>query len=84
MLKLSNLKVNNTLNSVCMRHFLYFWLVISQTNLFAQSEDLLFVERRKLYNHWKESLDQKSGFLGNQNKADVLEINEVLKHFNYV
>lgn len=39
----------------------------------------LVAERRTLYTQWKEALDQKSGIFGNQTKADLEEINEVLK-----
>lgn len=50
-------------------------------DLTAQSDKLkeIILERKTLYTAWKERLDQKSGFFGNQTKADLEEINNVLK-----
>jgi hypothetical protein len=62
-----------------MKYFLFFTLFSAQ--IFAQSDKMtaLLAERAELYANWKDALDQKSGIFGNQSKADLLEVSEVLK-----
>jgi hypothetical protein len=56
-------------------------LLLLSFEITAQSDILKskILERTTLYNTWKERLGQKSGLFGNQTKADLDEINEVLK-----
>lgn len=62
-----------------MKYFLFFTLF--SLEIFAQSDKMaaLLKERSELYANWKEALDQKSGIFGNQSKADLQEVSEVLK-----
>ena len=62
-----------------MKYVLFFTMV--SLKIFAQSDKMriLLSERATLYSNWKEALDQKSGIFGNQSKADLEEISEVLK-----
>ncbi len=56
-------------------------LFLKNAITFAQTDNLanLIEERRSLYNSYKIALDQKSGLFGNQTKADISEINKLLK-----
>lgn len=56
-------------------------LTLFSLELFAQNDKMkeLLTERAELYTAWKDALDQKSGIFGNQSKADLEEISEVLK-----
>lgn len=60
--------------------FLTFLLLISANSL-AQSAKLnnILAERRALYTEWKDAIEQKSGIFGNQTKADLEEVNDILK-----
>jgi hypothetical protein len=62
---------------------LKFWviLIFISSKVLAQSLKIngLLSERRALYTEWKQALDQKSGIFGNQTKADLEEVNEILK-----
>ena len=62
-----------------MKYILFFTLF--SLEIFAQNDKMksLLTERAELYSNWKEALDQKSGIFGNQSKADLQEISEVLK-----
>jgi hypothetical protein len=48
---------------------------------FGQTEQInrLITERRSLYLNYEQALDQKSGFFGKQNKADLADLNKILK-----
>jgi regulator of replication initiation timing len=66
-------------------HRIYFLFkllfLLCSFNIYAQNEKLteLITERKSLYQKYEQALDQKSGIFGKQNKADLQDLNQILK-----